>query len=244
MLNEKVFQLKYEDIIRGLAKGQFACNIFTPKKKAVLYIYNVENPKEIIGTVYTKKDIMMFWAMLTELYEILVEAPSVILGKNLELTYDDLTKKFRDFFYDFISEFKPTFTLPGTFQFLEKDELKMYDFSKDILALDNSSSSIGEVSLWFNYLKENKFAMDIQIPSRYDRLHALEFVFKYVDAMEDKTIPKWLDIYRFVGRNYNDYQVLYMFYLLQHTDKKWTMNILNQYFDYVKKHGKIGERKF
>ena len=237
MLNEQTFSVKYEDIMIRLARGQYGCFTMKQEKKAILYIYDREDPKTIIGSVYTKKDIMLFWAMITELYEFLNNCPRMILMKDLSITKEELTEKFKEFYNQFIKDFKPKFTLPGMFQFGADGDIIKAQNSSDILLLDNSSSGVGEVTFWFNNYKEQKFSMDVVIPERWDLMHHLEIIFKEIDCMFfDKKVESWKDIYRLANHKLTAYQLLYIFYLIQNTDKKWTEKIIGEYFEYTKKY--------
>lgn len=237
MLNEQIMSVKYEDIMVRLARGQYGCFTMKQEKKAVLYIYDKENPKIIIGTVYTKKDIMLFWAMITELYELLENCPKVIMNNDLVISKDELKERFRSFYNEFIKDFKPKFILPGMFQFGTEKDIENAKNGSDILLLDNSSSGVGEVSFWLNNYQEKTFAMDLIIPNRWDRLHDLEVVFRYIDTdFGDKKVEKWKNIYRITNHHFTSYQLFYIFYLMQNTDRKWTEKIITEYFEYSRKY--------
>ena len=237
MLNEQTFSVKYEDIMIRLSRGEYGCFTMKQEKKAILYIYDKKNPKTIIGTVYTNKDIMLFWAMITELYEMLENCPKVILMKDLSINKEELKERFRSFYNEFIKDFKPKFTLPGMFQFGTEEDIEKAKNSSDILLLDNSSSGIGEVSFWLNNYQGKTFAMDLLIPKRWDLMHHLEIIFKEIDCMFfDKKVERWKDIYRLANHKLTSYQLFYIFYLMQNTDKKWTEKIIGEYFEYSRKY--------
>ena len=230
MLNNRIMEVNFQDFQTNLAKGNYKCHTFFPNngEKPVMYIYDAKHPKEIIGAVETKKDLMHLLFLLSELYEIVVTCPQV-LGLTINEPDTVIKNKFKEFFNQIMTDFKIPTMVPGIFQFADDKELFSAQESKNYLIayLNTGSCNLPEISFHINC--KTPFSVDVQVAPIWDRMNSLNKVWKYADIMEDKKVPQWLDYGRL--RQFSEYEILVILTLFQYTDKNWVKKILKSMYN-------------